>query len=136
MLTGAPYFINMHADVSVDDLWNYIDGKLAKNWMVTTASHAGYDYASSYQYGGLNPNHAYTVLKTVQLSDGTKLIRIRNPWGTDCYYGDWSDDSPKWTEQFKQEAGYIDADDGMSFMNARDYHNNFPSTEANPDVQG
>ena len=130
MLTGAPYFATPHAEVSVDDLWNYIDGKLAKNWMVTTSTGGWYSSL------GLQPNHAYTVLKTVQLSDGTKLIRVRNPLRYDCYYGEWGDDSTKWTEQFKQEAGYVEADDGMFFMNARDYHENFAGTEANPDVQG
>ena len=135
MLTGAPYFINTHADVSVDDLWNYIDGKLAKNWMVTTCSLMGNGSHDESNHDGLPYSHAYTILKTVQLSDGTKLVRIRNPWGSETYHGDWSDDSDKWTEQFKQEAGYVKADDGMWFMNASNYHESFYFTSANPDVQ-
>ena len=136
MLTGAPYFDTQHAEVSVDELWNYIDGKMAKSWMVTTCSLMGNGSHDESNHDGLPYSHAYTILKTVQLSDGTKLVRIRNPWGSETYHGDWSDDSDKWTEQFKQEAGYVKADDGMWFMNASNYHESFYFTSANPDVQG
>ena len=139
MLTGAPYFVTSHPMVSIDDLWNYIDGKLAKGWMVTAMSPAAF---SGYwnlneenewewiDYGipenNIPENHAYTILKTVQLSDGTKLVRVRNPWASnEQYNGGWSDDSDRWTEQFKQEAGYVKADDGMWFIDARNYHESF-----------
>ena len=32
---------------------------------------------------GLAMSHSYTVLQVKQLSDGTKLVKIRNPWGSE-----------------------------------------------------
>ena len=64
---------------------------------------------------------AYTVIDTAILDDGTKLIKMRNPWGSETYHGDWSDDSSLWTDQFKEEAGYLNRDDGSWFISADDY---------------
>ena len=41
MLTGAPYFQTDHWGQTPDDLWKYIDEKLAANWVITTASMNG-----------------------------------------------------------------------------------------------
>jgi hypothetical protein len=41
--------------------------------------------------------HAYTVLGTVKLSNGEKLVKMRNPWGVEKWKGAWSDHSYKWT---------------------------------------
>ena len=41
MMTGAPYFDTQHADVSVDELWDYMDSKLNMNYMITACSHMG-----------------------------------------------------------------------------------------------
>lgn len=49
-------------------------------------------------------------------------MRMRNPWGVESYFGDWGDRSDKWTEQYKQEAGYVDDNDGAWFISAEDYH--------------
>ena len=122
MMTGSPFFDTKHAKVGIDELWDYIDSKLAKNWMITTCSHIGPGSDQVQNHDGLPYSHAYTVLGTVRLSDETKLYKIRNPWGSETYHGDWSDNSEKWTEQFKQEAGHVSRDDGIWFMNARDFH--------------
>lgn len=50
--------------------------------------------------------HAYSFIKTVKLSNGTRLVQVRNPWSVERYTGPWNDTSNKWTEQFKDEAGY------------------------------
>ena len=47
---------------------------------------------------GLVDGHAYSLLTVVQLSTGTRLLGLRNPWGTVEWNGAWSDDSPLWTE--------------------------------------
>lgn len=47
---------------------------------------------------GLSKSHAYTVIGVHTLSDGTRLVKIRNPWGEEGYKGAWSDNSNKWTE--------------------------------------
>ena len=50
---------------------------------------------------GLVQGHAYNVLGYVVLSDGTRLIHMQNPWGSEKFHGDWSDSSDLWTEATK-----------------------------------
>mmetsp|Transcript_29160 Transcript_29160/g.38831 ORF Transcript_29160/g.38831 Transcript_29160/m.38831 type:complete len:85 (-) Transcript_29160:305-559(-) len=38
---------------------------------------------------GIARSHAYSVSGTKTLSDGTRLIRLRNPWGFDNYTGEF-----------------------------------------------
>ena len=46
-----------------------------------------------------------------------KLVKIRNPWGTEGYKGDYSDSSAKWTsDAMKKRAGMVKANDGEFFM--------------------
>ena len=89
-----------------DYLWKLIMKGTKNNWPMTTATRS---VAPNY----LMPNHAYTVLKGMQLtnedgSEGPKLIKIRNPHGNSRYNnrGPWSRSSDKWTADFKKQTGY------------------------------
>ena len=86
---------------------------------------------------GLPYLHAYTVLGTDQLSNGQKLVKVRNPFGPsrETFHGDWSDKSDLWTDAFKAEVNYEDSNDGVWFISAEDYKSNMQMTVANPDVQ-
>ena len=63
---------------------------------------------------------------------------MRNPWGvgSEEYFGDWSDKSDKWSEKFKAEVGHKDANDGIWFISAEDYHRYFAFTTLNLDMTG
>ena len=76
---------------------------------------------------GIPYSHAYTVLGVNQLSNGQKLVRLRNPWGRDSFTGDWSDMSDLWTNSLRSEVGIAkDSNDGVIFMSIEDYMlNNF-----------
>ena len=63
-----------------------------------------------------------------ELSDGTKLIRARNPWGKEKYHGPWSDGSKLWTPELKKEAGMAVANDGEFFIDLDTYYRYFKST--------
>ena len=80
--------------------------------------------------------HAFTVNDALKLSDGTKLIRIRNPWGSEWYDGPWSDKSIMWTEKYKKEAGYVDGNDGLWFISDSDYLKSMEFTTYNKSVSG
>jgi len=58
--------------------------------------------------------HAYTLMNTATLSDGTKLVKLRNPWGTEKYTGPYSD-SQLTAAQIK-ELGHVVKDDGVFWM--------------------
>jgi hypothetical protein len=90
---------------------------------------------------GLITNHAYTIVDAEEIfgPDGKKirLLKMRNPWGTNEWTGDWSDDSPKWTPELKKLLNHTSELDGTFWMDYNDflkfyttthicrYHNNY-----------
>lgn len=73
--------------------------------------------------------HAYTVLGVKLLSNGTRLVKLRDPSGFDSFSGDWSDNSPLWTSALRTEADAVVANDGIIHMNVEYYHKNFQATD-------
>jgi len=53
---------------------------------------------------GLVDGHAYSLITVVGLSNGVRLLGLRNPWGAVEWNGAWSDNSPLWTEALREEA--------------------------------
>jgi len=72
---------------------------------------------------GLYTDHAYAVLGVVQTSNGTRLLQLKNPWGSHGWKGKFSvHDTESWSDPaFCAEVGY-DAnsaakyDDGVFYM--------------------
>jgi hypothetical protein len=73
------------------------------------------------EFGNLVTGHAYTILGVVQLSEGPKLVKLRNPWGKEQYTGPFSDKSTDWTPAWKEEAGLVSADDGIFHIPVSDF---------------
>ena len=71
----------------------------------------------------------------MKLSNGKRLIKIRNPWGSEGYKGSYSDKSEDWDEEAKQEAGWKDADDGVFFVDIDSYKQHFSETWISYDVK-
>ena len=80
---------------------------------------------------GLISGHAYSILamKISQIT-GEKFIQVRNPWGNTEWNGDWSDKSPKWTEELKIEIGHEDEMDGTFWMCWSDFVTWFGDVQA------
>ena len=74
---------------------------------------------------GLITNHAYTVINSAVLkkSNGAeiKLLKMKNMWGTNEWVGDWSDNSSKWTQEFKKEVGLEPKQEGIFWISYEDY---------------
>jgi len=64
--------------------------------------------------------HAMTVLGVVKLSNGAKLVKMRNPHGEYHYNGPYSKAS-EWTAASKKEAKWDSADDGIFFAPIADW---------------
>lgn len=65
---------------------------------------------------GLVSGHAYTMLG-VTTYNGEKLVKIRNPWGSEMYEGPWGDDDDdKWTDDARATLEHESGDDGTFFM--------------------
>lgn len=64
------------------------------------------------------------MLSAVQLSNGDRVVKMRNPWGIERYTCAYSDTSELWTPALRREAGATDAskNDGMFFMTIEDFH--------------
>lgn len=81
---------------------------------------------------GLLKNHAYSVIEILELKtrdgDIQNLLKIRNPWGSLEWNGDWSDESPLWTEDLKKQAGFVLREDGYFYMNFEDFLKFFVTT--------
>jgi len=81
---------------------------------------------------GLLRNHAYTIVSIIELEmrdgDIQKLLKIRNPWGTLEWNGDWSDDSQLWTDDLKKKAGFTEGEDGFFYINFEDFLKFFTNT--------
>lgn len=87
---------------------------------------------------GLTNAHAYVVLKAMQLSNGSRVVQVRNPWGKERYTCDWSDDSDLWTPELRREAGATakNVDEGIFFMSIEDYYEMGVSTIISFDTTG
>lgn len=85
--------------------------------------------------GGIVPGHAYSIIKVYE-SFGHKLLKLRNPWGTFVWDGDWSWGSNMWSKhpQVKGSVGLLaggtkDNQDGEFWMSWGDFCKNFDSVD-------
>ena len=59
---------------------------------------------------------------------------MRNPWGNEKYFGEWSDTDPQWSPFLQEQAGMISANDGEFFMPIESYVKYFEYTSINFNV--
>jgi calpain-15 len=75
---------------------------------------------------GLSTSHAYSVTRfvTIQHAERGKvhLLRLRNPWANENEWrGDWSDSSPLWTPQLKEQLRMRSVSDGTFYIAFNDF---------------
>ena len=90
---------------------------------------------------GIVLGHAYTLLSVAQILDDDEnqinLVKLRNPWGSGEWKGDWSDKSDKWTDDIRQQLNYFDnRDDGVFWMDFEDFRRIFRYWSVNKYVDG
>ena len=82
---------------------------------------------------GIESFHTYAITDAFEifLDNGTeeKLLKLRNPQGSYEWVGDWSDESPQWTPALRECLGLKNRDDGVFFMNYRDFCRYFSEVE-------
>lgn len=85
---------------------------------------------------GLHTGHAYSILEVRKVSTGYisgetfQMIKVRNPWGTGEWTGDWGDKSDLWEKHpaVMKACGHNpkgDSDDGAFWMSWKDYAANW-----------
>lgn len=143
-LTGSPSRVIRFDDPAVKDklqngqLWREITKYDEENFIMS-ASTPGEDHVTENgRFGksstGLIAGHAYTLISAVELDNGYRLMRLRNPWGQMEWTGDWSDESPLWNDAIRDEiklkvdgVDFSTADDGIFWMSFEDVLKHFSS---------
>jgi len=88
---------------------------------------------------GLHTGHAYSILEVKKVNTGYvggmvggetfKMVKVRNPWGSGEWKGDWSDKSDLWQKHSSvaRACGHKDGgdDDGAFWMSWDDYVENW-----------
>lgn len=64
---------------------------------------------------GIVSGHAYSLISVYEIN-GVQLLKIRNPWGSFEWEGDYGTNSRKWTADLKKKTDKKEADDGIFFM--------------------
>ena len=75
-------------------------------------------------------------MKELEKEDGTvvKLVKLRNPWGTETYHSDYSDESLLWTDKLREDAGSVVSNDGEFFIPINLYKSQVGYTQINFNV--
>ena len=125
-LTPAPYDTYFHTQEISATLFKTIQDASDKNHIIladiTETKNTNLDTLSKM---GLITNHAYSVIGTAVLKkpngNEIQLLKMKNIWGTNEWIGDWSDQSLKWTQEFKKAVGLQNKEDGVFWMSYDDY---------------
>ena len=118
MLTGMPTRSIYSVETTGDKLWDTVHDANARQWIMAAGNQIP-------KYG-LPGGHAYSLIHTHKLADGTKLLKLRNPWGTEVYTGPYSD--AKLTEAQKTELNHTAGDDGYFWIDMPTFTEVFSSS--------
>jgi len=141
-LTGAPAITFFVSEGTPEDHWKNLREADAKEYIMACGSddinQTGNDNLD--KTIGLAGNHAYSLIGVYEIDAGSrrvlgpnepsspandKILKLRNPWGQGEWKGEWSDNSSKWTPQLKTSLGFSKGDDGIFFMNFKDWQKYF-----------
>ena len=109
--------------------WNEEIKQVNKEFLFSCAT-GSYDHwmpwmeSSPDDRGGIVSSHAYSIMDAVERK-GHRLLKVRNPWGKDCWKGAWSDGSEQWTGEWLQELDHKFGDDGQFWISYEDLLDKF-----------
>ena len=141
VLNGSPSIGGFIPIFQTDDLWQLFNEHQAAGNIISAASaNCGND--SHTTESGIACNHAYSVLGMINLPDehSTRLLKMRNPWGSVRYHGDWSYHSELWTDDLREFVEETDSKadqnnhDGIFYIDIDSFKENFAEFSINYDT--
>lgn len=143
-MTGSPIESFWHDEVLGDkniyeQLWQRLLDSEQTGEMISSGSFTGTGNDQDTNDVGLPYNHAFSIMRALEVYTAIgseRLVEIRNPWGSETYWGDWSDSSDRWTEYMREQVGHYTDDDGKFYMSFDDYVQNMEYTDFNLNIFG
>ena len=113
-----------------EDLWQKLTYADTRGWIMCAGTPGVDKFTESGgpdEDSGIVPGHAYSVIGCKE-HDGTRLMKVRNPWGQFEWGGAWSDDSEEWTEEMIEAfEPNFDTKDGTFWISFEDFLKNYTS---------
>lgn len=111
-LTGAPYKSfrlddpDVKKQIDNGELWALLLHFDKQNFIMSASTPGEDVYTETGKRPGKNgtglvAGHAYTLISVRSTSRGDRILKLRNPWGSMEWTGDWSDSSPLWTDEMQ-----------------------------------
>ena len=118
MLTGMPNTGFSTIDLTEDQIFEKLTIWDKKQYVMTAAVNR----ADGVDKKNLVDGHAYTIIGTAVAPNGQRLVKLRNPWGTEQYIGPYSDtDTVNMTAEVKAALNYTTGNDGIFHMTIQDF---------------
>lgn len=122
-MLGTPSESFWHGDMQqeADDFWQRLKKFDEREYQMMAASHGQGEEQTAL---GVISGHAYSFIAVKEFMHEGKLVRLcmlRNPWGSGEWKGDWSDESPLWTLELREQVGCSISDDGTFHIPYEDY---------------
>ncbi|CAC5412924.1 CAPN15 [Mytilus coruscus] len=140
LLTGEPcehLSLNEKQDLSktIDNtlIWSKLTDARDSGYLMCTSCEAKDGFTPEYcKTLGLITGHAYSLLDVYNMDTGERLLKIRNPWGSESWNGNWSDNSPKWQKVKPEVKRKLKPDGnthGIFWIEFNEYRKHFGSVE-------
>ncbi|KRX04560.1 hypothetical protein PPERSA_04375 [Pseudocohnilembus persalinus] len=128
-LTGAPCFNfdknkQLTGQQQEQEFWNFVSKNFRNEYVITcyTEMTGKQDQENAL---GLLSGHSYAILRAEQVVSSAgkseRIFKIRNPWASKEWRGDWADDSYLWTQELRKLLEVEQKDDGCFWINTKDF---------------
>ena len=128
-LMGVPSQMLHHDIENKEKLWRKIKQADQRKFTLMTGTKGEGEEDNGL---GIISGHAYSLISAHEVYRNDvpyKLLKLRNPWGSGEWLGDWSDRSPMWTPELREELGIVEENDGTFVISFEDYLKYYSDTD-------
>ena len=119
ILTGSPYVTYKHKEKDVDTIWRMLVSHDQADDLITCNSEA--EKIDKEDLSGLSKDHTYSVLGTIKLENGKRIVKVRNPWSNALANASFSDSVTLNEDGGKSESSYKDNNYGIFYLDIETY---------------